>query len=162
MTHQFILWAALLAYGLHMVEETVYDWRGWVGGALGIKGAQWSEFYVVNAVVVVMGVACANVGWRCPAVALLFPAFMATNAIFFHILPTIRMRRFSPGLITAVVLFLPTAVWLYYGAYLDRVLSAGALVASSLGGAATMFGLIVLQKTKARVAGAPESPGSPR
>ena len=39
---------------------------------------------------------------------------MLINAVFFHILPFVRMRgRFSPGLVTAILLFFPVgiAVW---------------------------------------------------
>jgi hypothetical protein len=39
---------------------------------------------------------------------------MLINAVFFHILPFVRMGgRFSPGLVTAILLLLPTgiAVW---------------------------------------------------
>ena len=40
---------------------------------------------MVNAVVIALGAGCAMVGWRCPAVALIFPAFMVVNALLFHL-----------------------------------------------------------------------------
>ncbi len=43
-----------------------------------------------------------------PAIALSSPALMLINATFFHVAPfTWTRRRFSPGLITAVLLFFP-------------------------------------------------------
>lgn len=106
MSHDYILWIATTAYALHMIEETVYDWHGWVRRVLGLH-AEWNEFYVVNAFVIVLGISCAVIGWRRPEMALSFPAFMLVNAILFHIGPAAVTRIFSPGLITAVVLFLP-------------------------------------------------------
>lgn len=136
MTHEYILWIATIAYGFHMIEETVYDWHGWVRRVLKLQ-AEWHEFYMVNAVVIVLGAGCAMVGWRCPAVALLF-----------HVLPVLVTRIFSPGLFTAVILFLPVTAWLYRGASQDGVLTTGAVLVSSIMGFLLMMFPIVLQKTK--------------
>ena len=38
-----------------MIEETIYDWHGWVRRILKLD-AEWSEFYMVNAIVIVLGV----------------------------------------------------------------------------------------------------------
>ena len=88
------------------------------------------------------------VGWRLPAFALVFSAFMLVNAILFHILPTIVTRIFSPGVITAVVLFLPVGSWAYWGALRNGALDTTAIVASDTLGFALMLLPIVLQKTK--------------
>ncbi len=46
-----------------------------------------------------------------PAIALSFPALMLINATFFHVAPFVWTRgRFSPGLITAVLLFFPLGI----------------------------------------------------
>ena len=150
MDHSYLLWIATLIYGVHMMEETIYDWHDWVRKVLKLQ-AEWSEFYLVNAVVIVLGASCAMVGWKNPAFALTFPAFMVVNAILFHIVPVIVTRIFSPGVITAVLLFLPVAIWIYYEAYLDGVLSLSTVAISSLSGALLMFFPIVLQKTKSRI-----------
>ena len=147
MTHEHVLWIATAAYGFHMVEETVYNWHGWVRRVLKLQ-AEWSEFYMVNGVVFVLGLSCAMVGWRLPAFALAFPAFMLVNAILFHILPTIVTRIFSPGVITAVVLFLPVGTWAYWGALRDGVLDTAAIVVSGVLGFILMLFPIVLQMTK--------------
>jgi len=69
----------------------------------------------------------------------------------FHIVPVLVTRIFSPGVITAVLLFLPVTAWIYYSAYLDGVLSSSTIVISSVSGALLMFFPIVLQKTKVRM-----------
>jgi len=143
----YFLWLSTLVYGLHIVEEMLFDWRGWARGFLRIP-AEWNEFYVFNAFVVLYGSICAIIGWDCPALALSFPAFMLINALLFHVIPTIVSRRFSPGTLTAVVLFLPVAILAYKSAMSVRVISPNTLILSALIGACIMFYPIVLQKLK--------------
>ncbi len=150
MDHSYLLWIATLIYGVHMLEETMYGWHDWVRKVLKMQ-AEMNEFYMVNAVVIVLGASCAMVGWKNPAFALSFPAFMVVNAVLFHIAPVLVTRIFSPGVITAVLLFLPVTAWIYYSAYLDGVLSFSTVAISSVSGAVLMFFPIILQKTKARM-----------
>ncbi len=147
MTHEYVLWIAIIAYAIHMVEETILDWRGWVRRVLKLP-AEWSEFYLVNAFVVVLGASCAMIGWACPEVALAFPAFMLVNAVLFHIIPVLATRIFSPGVFTAVVLFLPVAGWAYYGAWQDGALTLLSGVVSGVAGFLMMMFPIVLQVIK--------------
>ncbi len=147
MSHEYVLWIATAAYAVHMIEETMYDWQGWVRRVLKLH-SEWNEFYVVNAFVIVLGISCAMVGWRQPAAALVFPAFMLVNAILFHIAPVLVTRIFSPGVFTAVILFMPIGSWAYYGAWRDGVLSTGTVVISGVTGFLLMMFPIVLQKTK--------------
>ncbi len=147
MSREYVLWIATIAYGLHMLEEYEYNWRGWVGQVLGLP-VEWNEFYLVNAFVIILGVCCAAIGWRKPSMALAFPAFMLVNAVLFHIAPVLITRIFSPGLFTAIVLFLPIAGWAYYGAWKDGALTMGSVIASGLFGFVMMMFPIVLQVTK--------------
>jgi hypothetical protein len=74
---------------------------------------------------------------------------MLINATFFHVLPFLVTKgRFSPGLGTAVPLFYPIAIWSYYGAYLDGVLSNQNLALSFLIGAGLMASPIVMLKLR--------------
>jgi Protein of unknown function with HXXEE motif len=108
---QSILWLCTAAYGLHILEEFVFDWRNWAHNVLHLP-AQWSDFYITNLLVIVLGVTAAEIAPVWPEVALGFPALMLINAMFFHIAPFVWTRgRFSPGLITAVLLFLPIAIY---------------------------------------------------
>jgi hypothetical protein len=139
-----LMWLATAAYGLHILEEYQLNWRDWARGVLGLP-VEWSDFYVVNALVIVLGIVASNLAVHCPGVALTFPALMLINATFFHVLPVIRMRgRFSPGLFTAVVLFYPVAIACYWRAAIDGTLGAAALVGSLVLGAALMACPVVL------------------
>lgn len=147
MNHEIWLWVATAAYGLHALEELMLDWKDWANKVLKLP-VDWPIFYVVNALVVVLGIIASIIGWRLPAMSLAFPALMLINAVFFHILPFVVKKKFSPGLISAVVLFLPLGTWLFYGADKDGVLSVTTVVGAFALGAALMAYPIILLKLK--------------
>ena len=66
------------AYGVHILEEYQLNWRDWARAVIGLP-VEWSDFYVVNALVIVFGVVAANLA-RWPGLALAFPALMLINA----------------------------------------------------------------------------------
>jgi hypothetical protein len=148
MNHGYVLWIATFAYALHIVEEYTFDWKGWATNVLKLP-VNWAHFAVVNGVVIVLGISCSSVAWSLPAYALSLPALMLINATFFHVLPFLTTKgRFSPGLATAVLLFYPISIWTYYGAYLDGVLSALALILSFIVGALLMASPIIMLKLR--------------
>ena len=127
------LWLCLASYAVHVLEEFVFDWRTWAERVLKLP-VRWEDFYITNALVVVLGIVAAMIAPVCPVIALSFAGLMLVNATFFHIGPFLWTRgRFSPGLITAVLLFLPVgtmtflAVHLSVGAQLEA-LGLGALL----------------------------------
>ena len=106
MTPTTLAWLALIAYALHIMEEFAFDWRDWARGVIHFP-VEWSDFYVTNAVVVVLGIAQAELAASLPLIPLSFAALMLINATFFHVLPMILTRgRYSPGVSTAVLLLL--------------------------------------------------------
>lgn len=147
--HQYLLWLPLIAYPLHVLEEQILGWRNWAQNHLGLKEVTWPAFDVANLAVCFTAIGYAVIGWRLPIVALLITALMFINGLFFHILPTLIQRVFSPGVITSVLLFLPSSVWIYWGAHQDHVLTWQVAVFSLLLGAVLMAFPIVLLKVKA-------------
>jgi hypothetical protein len=144
------LWLATAVYALHALEEFMLDWRDWARAVIGLP-VEWSHFYVVNFLVVVLGVVAANLAPAAPAVALGFAAVMVINALLFHVAPVIRSGgRFSPGLFSAVVLMLPVAVACYLAAARADLLTTGGLILSVVIGAGQMATPIVHQKIKDR------------
>ena len=83
-----LLWLATAAYGVHILEEYQLNWRDWARAVIGLP-VEWSDFYVVNALVIVFGVVAANLA-RWTGLALAFPSLMLINATFFHVLPFAR------------------------------------------------------------------------
>jgi hypothetical protein len=133
--HTYILWIALMAYALHIIEEYTFNWKKWASDILKLP-LGYDHFAVTNGAVIVLGVACAQVGWNCSAFALSMPALMLINATFMHVFPFLKTKgRFSAGLITSILLFWPIGAWSYMGAYDDGVLNARVIVLSFVFGA---------------------------
>jgi hypothetical protein len=147
MSNEYWLWIATFVYGAHALEEFVMDWKTWANNVLHFH-VDWPTFYVTNVLVIVLGVASAEVGWKLPGFSLAFPALMIINAILFHILPFIVAKKYSPGLLTAVLLFLPLGGWLFYAAHKDGVLSAATAIMAFCLGAGFMAYPVVLLKLK--------------
>jgi Protein of unknown function with HXXEE motif len=145
-----LCWLATAIYALHVIEEFVFDWRGWARAVLKLP-VEWSTFYVTNGAVIVLGVVSANLADAWPALALSFPALMLINAIFMHILPfLLKKGRFSPGLVTAVLLFLPCGFYCYRAVNLAGLLSSPTLLTSIAIGAGLMAFPIVCLKLSQR------------
>ncbi len=143
---QSIIWLCLAAYGVHVLEEFAFDWQNWARNVLHLP-VQWPDFYITNSLVIVLGLVAAEIAPVLPALALSFPALMLINATFFHVAPFTWTRgRFSPGLITAVLLFFPLGI----GAIqTSGVKSKGFALAFGIG-AALMAAPIIFLKLRAR------------
>jgi hypothetical protein len=148
MTFSDWLWLATATYAIHMLEEFVLDWRDWARSIFHLA-VDWPTFYVTNAIVVVLGIVAANLADAAPAIALAFPAVMLVNAVFFHIAPVVWTRgRYSPGVATAAVLFLPVGIACYVAAGNRGLLSASAVLVSAVIGVVLMAYPIVLLRIK--------------
>lgn len=144
------LWALTVAYSAHILEEYILDWKIWAEQTSGIKMA-WSEFFVANFAVIILGISCSVVGFQCPVFAYLFVGLTTVNAIFAHIGTTIVKRKFSPGTITSVVLFLPISIWAYLVADEKGVLTVCFMLISLVGGFIIMSFPVILQIIKQRM-----------
>jgi hypothetical protein len=113
MTLATLAWLGMAAYAAHILEEYTFDWRGWSRSTLRLP-VEWSDFYVTNAVVIALGIAQAMLAPALPLAALSFSGLMFINGVFMHIVPFARTGRFSPGVITAVVLFLPQSLAMFH------------------------------------------------
>jgi hypothetical protein len=146
MTHlQTMLWLCVAAYGMHILEEFVFDWQSWARQVLHLP-ARWDDFYITNCLVIVLGVVAVEISPAWPSVALGFPALMLINGAFMHVLPFLLKRgRFSPGLITAVLLFFPIGI----GTMRAADLNARVLITAFVAGAAllaTPIGFLILKQ----------------
>ncbi|MDR3473629.1 MAG: HXXEE domain-containing protein [Devosia sp.] len=143
-----LAWVAMAAYAAHILEEYTFDWRNWARAALHLP-VEWSDFYVTNAVVVALGIAQAELAPTLPVAALGYAALMLINATFFHVLPFVSQRgRFSPGLITAVLLFYPLGIAIFVEAGREGVLGWANALAAVAGGAVLMAYPVVMLKAK--------------
>jgi hypothetical protein len=124
-----------------VAEEYFTDWQHWALDTLGIVMPT-ARFLFMNAVLVVAALVLASIGWKRPTLSLIIPAATLVNAIFFHIMPTIVQRRVSPGVYTAVLLYVPFSSWALVGAWRDGVPGRAIAVGSVLG--ALMMTAVVL------------------
>jgi hypothetical protein len=148
MTLQTLAWLAMAAYAIHILEEFALDWRNWARSVIKLP-VEWSDFYVTNGVVVALGIAQASLAPTLVVAPLIYASLMAINAIFFHILPFLATRgRFSPGLFTAVVLFLPLAWAVWRRAVEQGQVDVGIALLSVAGGAALMAYPVVMLRLK--------------
>jgi hypothetical protein len=147
MKPDYIFWVALAAYGFHILEEYTYDWKTWAQKIVKLE-ADWNSFYVTNVIMLFFGIACAEVGWAHPTFSLIFPFSMVINALFFHIMPYVRSKRkFSPGLITGIFLFLPIGIASFITAT-NLGVQTKSIILALLGGAFVTAYPIFLLKTK--------------
>jgi Protein of unknown function with HXXEE motif len=148
MTHlQIMLWLCVAAYGAHVLEEFVFDWRSWSQQVLHLP-TRWEDFYITNCLVIVVGIAAVEIAREYPAVALGFPGLMLINATFMHLLPFIRTKgRFSPGLMTALLFFWPLGTYTMLAAEPNaRMLAVAFAVGAALLG--TPIGFILLKRSR--------------
>ena len=139
-------WLAFAAYAVHILEEYTLDWRNWARSVLGLP-VEWTDFYLTNALVVVLGLIQAEMAPTLVIAPLAFAALMLINATFFHVMQVIRARgRFSPGVVTAVVLFYPLGIGEFVAAHREGRLSMGAaLMAFAIGAVLMAFPIVLLQ-----------------
>jgi Protein of unknown function with HXXEE motif len=146
MSHlQIMLWLCVASYGFHVAEEFIFDWRNWARQVLHLP-ARWEDFYVTNCLVIVVGIVAVFIAPEYPAIALGFPGLMLINGTFMHVFPFILKRgRFSPGLITSILLFWPIGYFTMVAANPDAhtVIVALFVGATML---ATPIGFIVLKQ----------------
>lgn len=148
-------WILTVAYSAHILEEYVLDWKSWAQQTSGLK-MEWAEFFVANFAVIVLGICCSAVGYTCPVFAYLFVGLAAVNAIFAHIGTAVVKRRFSPGLITSVFLFIPVCAWAYVIASEKGILTVSFTIISLLGGFLIMSFPIILQLIKKKMNNSPK------
>jgi uncharacterized protein with HXXEE motif len=146
MSHlQVMLWLCVASYGFHVAEEFIFDWRNWARQVLHLP-ARGDDFYVTNCLVIVLGIVAVFIAPEFPAIALGFPGLMLINGTFMHVFPFILKRgRFSPGLITSILLFWPIGVLTMLAAQPDvRTVIIALFVGATM--LATPIGFIVLKQ----------------
>jgi Protein of unknown function with HXXEE motif len=150
MTLTTLAWLATAAYALHIMEEYTFDWRNWARAVIKLP-VEWSDFFVTNAAVIALGIAQGMLAPALPWAPLMFASLMLINAVFFHILPVVRCKgRFSPGLATAVGLFLPLGIAMWKRAADDGLLDVGSSIIALGGGALLMAYPIVMLNLRSK------------
>ena len=92
MTLVELSWLALAAYAVHMLEEYILNWRDWARAVIGLP-VTWSDFYVTNGIVAVLGFVQAALAPSLPWAPLAFASHVCTGAE--HYVLTAQAGEFS-------------------------------------------------------------------
>jgi hypothetical protein len=128
-----VSWLPLAAVALHLVEE--FAWPGgfpdWYRRYRPERAASVTTAFLVwiNVVLVVMALAAALLGPRPQGIALwlVVASIGAANGVF-HLWATLKPRRYSPGVVTGMLLYVPLAIWGFWHFATSGLASTGTLL----------------------------------
>ena len=83
------IWLSVAAYGIHILEEYQLDWRNWARAVIKLP-VEWPDFYVVNALVIVLGIVAAELAATQPGAGPYLPGGDADQR---HLLPHPAFRH---------------------------------------------------------------------
>ena len=159
----WLAWAATTAYLLHQFEEhgidahgVPYAFRGFLCAMLGLGAPSTCPIpaafiTAVNVPVVwLAGPASALLGRRRPEIALSYFSVPAVNA-FAHIGPAVANGGYDPGLLTALLLFVPLCAWAFHVALANPQLGRRAVTATLFAG--IVLHLVLMLSLKAWLGG---------
>lgn len=162
--NDWLPWIPLAAATMHIIEEFVWPggFRAWYRDYRPEIASSLSTTFLVfiNALLLALCALIVRLGLtpRGAALFLTITAVLLGNAVF-HLRATIRMRRYSPGVVTGVALYIPLAICGYV-----VVLNAGlasiptAIVSAVMGGS---YQLLSMANHRRRARGAPRRRTSP-
>ena len=106
-----LLWLFVPAYGVHLVEEWFAGFPAWLATVVG-RPLPATAFLTINAVAMVLAVLgiraavrAERYGWIAIAIATVFLINTAS-----HLAGSLVTRTYSPGLLSAVILYVPLAL----------------------------------------------------
>jgi len=107
---EWIFWAILGAALIHVGEEYLGGWVDWVQSFAPVTVTQ---FVIVNAAFVLLCIAGSIVGARSLLFSLSVASLIFINALL-HLVMTVITKRYSPGVVSAALLYIPLALLAYY------------------------------------------------
>jgi hypothetical protein len=97
---------------VHVAEEFILDWTSWTNQF--IAGVTLTQFIFWN--VLFLALCVAGVFSPSPILQLSLASLVVLNA-FIHLAPSLVLWQYSPGLVSALVLYLPVGVSAYAVSY---------------------------------------------
>lgn len=150
----WLTWAGTFAYLVHQFEEhgidlldRAYAFRGFLCAAVNFPDPNacpvpFSFITMVNvAAVWIAGPLSALLATRWPVIGLSFFAIPAVN-LFAHTGPAVLSGHYNPGLLTALVLFLPLCLVVFMAAVAEYDLGLRSIVATLVAGVAVHLALM--------------------
>lgn len=138
-TFRRLIWLMPAVFAVHIVEEYGAGFPGWVSTMFGQPMAP-DTFLFNNAgfMVILLGLTIWAAARPSALSAFLLLSWASGNLFWnfvFHLATTVIFDRFSPGLVTGTLLYLPVSVAVAWAALSQRVLPVAAfVVAMAVGG----------------------------
>ena len=139
-----MFWVPLAAASAHIFEEFVWpggfaDWyrryRPEIAQSVSTTFLVWINAALLFGCFAVGVDAKTPVG---PAFFLAMCALLAGNGVF-HIFATMKMRRYSPGVVTGTLLYIPMGIYAFWAMLTSGRVSIGTAIAAALIGASYHF-----------------------
>ena len=115
----------VLCAAIHVAEEYCFGWIAWTGRF--IPGVTRTQFVAGNALFLalcVLGVALPS-----PTFKLSLASLLLFNVVV-HVVPTVARRQYSPGVVSALLLYVPLGVHAYASAIHGGLATSRQVVAS--------------------------------
>jgi hypothetical protein len=137
-----LAWLAVGAYALHILEEHVLGWHGWARRNMNLS-MEWDAYATIEVVLLILGAIAAMLTPALPVLALAYAAFLVINVTFFHLIPMIIAGgKFSPGVISGIVLFYPIGYYAFWYSGLPQSTLIWAIV---IGAAVILWPVLLLK-----------------
>lgn len=125
----WIFWLIVGAAVVHVAEEYWAGWVEWVGQI--VPGVTMAQFAVVNLLFLLLCVGAAIAPSGSVILRLSVASLLFVN-VPFHLVPAIAMRAYSPGLVSALLLYVPLAAYAWYLYVRSGLLTMANTVAAAL------------------------------
>jgi hypothetical protein len=141
-----IIWLMPAAYFLHIIEEYVGGFPAWV--TRDVHGSFDDAGFAINNfafMVILLTLVYVNFRKSTPLRGVLLVVFASANLFWdalFHLVMTPILNRYSPGLITAALIYYPICILVGIVIIKDKILTPRQFVLALLGGLA-LFGFVV-------------------
>lgn len=125
-----------------MLEEHILGWHGWAKKTMKLS-MEWDAYVTVEIIILILGAISATLIASQPMFALAFAALLVINVTFFHLLPMlVSSGKFSPGVITGILLFYPIGFLQYQASAPTQTTLALSVV---IGAAVILFPVVLLK-----------------
>jgi hypothetical protein len=113
-TVETIFWLVLAVSAIHVLEEYAGGWVKFVNSLrTPIGHTTIGAFYLVNCIFILLCALAALLNASFIIFGLSIAALLFINALI-HIGGIVRLKRHNPGVVTAVLLYLPLSIYTYY------------------------------------------------
>ena len=129
MSHQIFLIFAICAVLIHIAEEFKFGWIEWANSF--ISGITVKQFAIINILFLILCFTAIFINNNSMIFSASIFSLLLINSLV-HIAPTIKQKKYSPGLYSAVILFIPIGTFGYIHVVTNNLVTFNELIYSIL------------------------------